>query len=189
MTNIALVRVDDRLIHGQVVVKWLHHLGCKDILIVDDELWGDNFMQSVLRLAAPPGVRVHVAPTQGAREQLNRIVSQPQGVLVLVKSPPTALALHRSGVEFSAVNVGGMAAGPNTTRLFKSVSATQEQITALLDLQARGVRVYFQIIPEEHAVDIQELLHERGPVPASTSVPASKETAAPAVLPERLART
>jgi mannose/fructose/N-acetylgalactosamine-specific phosphotransferase system component IIB len=174
MAKIALVRVDDRLIHGQVVVKWLHHLGSKDILIVDDELWGDDFMQSVLRLAAPPGVRVHVAPTQGAREQLDRIASQ--GVLVLVKSPPTALALHRSGVEFSAVNVGGMAAGPNTTRLFKSVSATQEQIAALLDLQARGVRVYFQIIPEEHAVDIQGLLHVRGSVP-------------PAVLPERLART
>ena len=179
MANIALVRVDDRLIHGQVVVKWLHHLGCKDILIVDDELWGDDFMQSVLRLAAPLGVRVHVAPTQGAREQLDRIASQ--GVLVLVKSPPTALALHRSGVEFSAVNVGGMAAGPNTTRLFKSVSATQEQIAALLDLQARGVRVYFQIIPEEHAVDIQGLLHVRGSVPPSAS--------APAVFPERPART
>jgi len=157
MSSIALVRIDDRLIHGQVVVKWLRHLDCKDILIVDDDLWRDSFMQSVLRMAAPPGVRVRVARVQDAAEQLNLPASNGQGVLVLVKSPKAALELLHNGVCFTELNVGGLAAGAGTTRLYKSVSANAEQIDALLTMRDNGVRVYLQMVPEERPVELSEL--------------------------------
>lgn len=185
MMRVARVRIDDRLIHGQVVVKWLRYLDCKQILIVDDELWRDEFMQSVLRLAAPSDVRVHVAPVRQAAKLLQSSTleamsrhpsgeamsrhpsgedsSSGHGVLVLVRSPQTALALLDNGFLFSELNVGALAAGEGTTRLYKSISANSEQIAALRAMQDRGVRVYFQMVPEEHPVEMSELLPVRQP--------------------------
>jgi len=161
MPHVALVRIDDRLIHGQVVVKWLRHLDCKEIWIVDDRLWYDDFMQNILRLAAPPGVRVHIAQVHSAVQELEASSNNGHNVMVLVKSPQTALALLDNGLPFSELNVGGLAAGPGTMRLYKSVSATDEQIAALHAIQDRGVRIYFQMVPEERAVEMSELLPAR----------------------------
>jgi mannose/fructose/N-acetylgalactosamine-specific phosphotransferase system component IIB len=158
VTQIALFRVDDRLIHGQVVVKWLRHLRCDDIWIVDDDLWEDDFMQQVLRLAAPPGVRVHVVPVREASRLLPPSRSDGLTALLLVRSPQTALELLDQGLQFSELNVGGLAGGPQTTRLYKSVSATAEQVVALQVMQKRGVRVYFQMVPEERPVEMTEVL-------------------------------
>jgi mannose/fructose/N-acetylgalactosamine-specific phosphotransferase system component IIB len=158
LAGIALLRVDDRLIHGQVVVKWLRYLACDEIWVVDDDLWADDFMQRVLRLAAPPSVTVHVSPVLGAPSSLQRPLSDDRVVLLLVRSPQTALELLDQGLEFSELNVGGLASGPHTIRIYKSVSATPEQITALRCMQDRGVRVYFQMVPEERPVEMAELL-------------------------------
>ena len=161
MARIALVRVDDRLIHGQVVVKWLKHLNCKDILIVDNALVQDEFMQRVLHMAAPSDVRVRVMTVRDAVRELRLPTGDEGHLLVLVRSPQTALELLNGGVSFAALNVGGMAAAVGTTRLFKSVSATREQMAALAAAKGRGVYVYLQMVPEERPVDISELL----PVP------------------------
>ncbi len=158
MAGIALFRVDDRLIHGQVVVRWLRYLTCDEIWIVDDELWTDSFMQQVLRLAAPPSVPVHVTSVLDAPSSLQSSLSNGRSVLMLVRSPQTALKLLDQGLEFSELNVGGLASGPRTTRLYKSVSATPEQITALRRMQDRGIRVYFQMVPDERPVEMAELL-------------------------------
>jgi len=157
------VRVDDRLIHGQVVVKWLRHLACKEIWIVDDQLWRDDFMQNVLRLAAPPGVRVHVTPVQKASQELKSNPNNGHNVMVLVKSPQVALALLDSGLSFTELNIGGLASGAGTIRLYKSVSASSDQIAALHAIQERGVRVYFQMVPEERPVEMPQLLSAMKP--------------------------
>jgi PTS system mannose-specific IIB component len=167
MTRVALVRIDDRLIHGQVVVRWLRYLDCSEILIVDNELWRDDFMHNVLRLAAPPSVRVHVAPVQQAAQHLQTLASanhdggvpdDRRRALVLLRSPQAALQLFDDGFHFSQLNVGGLAAGPDSTRLYKSVSANADQIAALRELCDRGVRVYFQTVPDERAAEMSHLL-------------------------------
>jgi len=167
MSRIALVRVDDRLIHGQVVIKWLGRVGSGEILIVDDELQHDRFMQSVLRLAAPPGSRVEVLGVQAAAERLAPRTTREGSVIVLVRSPETALQLLEHGVAFSELNIGGLAGGPDAVRLFKSVSATERQMAALRAVGDRGVRVYYQMVPEERPIEVSEVLRARHPhVPA-----------------------
>ncbi len=158
MTSIALVRIDDRLIHGQVVVKWLRHLGADEIWIADDQLMADGFLQSILRLAAPPGVHVEVAGAQDASALLARASEEGHNVLLLVKSPQTAIALYEQGLDFHELNVGGLGAGPDTTRVYKSVSLSAAQMASLRYLQERGVRVYFQMVPEERPVELSQVL-------------------------------
>ena len=177
MSLVALVRIDDRLIHGQVVVKWVRYLDCDRILIVDDALWRDEFMRSVLRLAAPAGVHVQVTSVQGAASCLGVLASRVDGekaletsaqdnagsgrTLVLVRSPQVALALLENGFAYKELNVGGLASGEGTVRLHKSVSASSEQIAALHAIRAKGVQVYFQTVPEERRVELPESLPVR----------------------------
>jgi D-glucosaminate-specific PTS system IIB component len=197
MTQVAFVRLDDRLIHGQVVVKWLRYLHCKEILIVDDQLWRDDFMQNVLRLSAPSGVRVHITPVHQALQRLESLsshrcatdaksgnlsgeeaarrlpsaaVNDGHRVMVLVRSPQTAKALLENGFPLSELNVGGLGAGEGATRLHRSVSANSQQIAALRAMQDQGVRVYFQAVPEERPVEMAKLMPARQPQRESPSV-------------------
>jgi len=158
MPRIELVRVDDRLIHGQVVIKWLGHLHTGEVLIVDDELQHDGFIQRVFQLAVPPGARVEVLGVHRAAQWLTSAASDTGSVMVLVRSPETALALLEHGVSFTELNVGGMAGGTGAVRLFKSVSATERQMAALLAIGNRGVRVYYQMVPEERPIEVSEVL-------------------------------
>jgi PTS system mannose-specific IIB component len=184
VSELVLVRIDDRLIHGQVVVKWLRHLDCNEIVIVDDDVWKDRDLKDVLRLAAPRGVTVRVLPVAQASRAVNGVHSctpsaedscavscagagfPPSGtptncqrrILMLVKTPCTALTLLESGLRFQELNVGGLAGGENTTRVFRSISLTREQLDFLRQIGSRGVRVYFQTVPDERALELSELV-------------------------------
>lgn len=68
MSKIVLTRVDSRLIHGQVVTKWLQQSGANEILVVSDELEQDEFLQSIYLMAAPPGVSVVIKGIESAKE-------------------------------------------------------------------------------------------------------------------------
>jgi mannose/fructose/N-acetylgalactosamine-specific phosphotransferase system component IIB len=168
----------------------LRYLHCKEILIVDDQLWRDDFMQNVLRLSAPSGVRVQITPVHQAIQRLESLsphrcptdaksrnllgeeatlrlpgAAENNGlcVMVLVRSPQTALALLENGFPLSELNVGGLGAGEGATRLHRSVSANSQQIAALRAMRDQGVRVYFQAVPEERPVEMAKLMPARQP--------------------------
>ena len=157
MASISLARVDDRLIHGQVVIKWFRLFPADEILIYDDQVRADPFLQRVLALAAPPAARLTVKSVAETIAYLgpNGDAGDRPRVLLLVRSPKTALQLLEGGVSFAALNVGGMAAGPGTRRLHKSISATPEQIAQLEAIARRGVRVFFQTVPEPEETPVE----------------------------------
>ncbi len=159
MPTISLARIDDRLIHGQVVIKWIRAVPCEEILVCDDQVRADSFLQRVLSLAAPPTARLTVQSVAESLSYLADKGSSPR-VMLLMKAPCTALALLRGGVWFDKLNVGGMAAGPGTKRLYKSISATLEQIAELKEIRRLGVRIMLQTVPEpeESALDFDTLL-------------------------------
>ena len=69
MAELALVRIDARMIHGQVVTQWIKRLSCTRIIMVDDQFSADPFMSKVLVMAAPPGVKFDLISTKQAGEQ------------------------------------------------------------------------------------------------------------------------
>ncbi len=149
----TFIRIDDRLIHGQVAVGWRQHFRFEHIIIIDDMLAADPFLADVLRLSAPAGVTVQVCTVENAAAALSaRDLGR---VLVLLKTPQTALQLHRAGLPFATLNVGNVAAGPGRRRVFKSISLAPDEIAALDELARQGVRIAFQQTPEEPAVDWQ----------------------------------
>lgn len=154
-SHISWVRVDDRLIHGQVTVAWRQHLNYDAICIVDDAIAGDAFMRDVLEMAAPAGVRACVVTVQqaiGALEQLSA-----KAVLVLVKTPQTALQLVEGGLAIEQVNVGNLGAAPGRKRVLKSISLGPEHVAALDALAAHGIQIAFQPVPDDPPVAWQRV--------------------------------
>jgi D-glucosaminate-specific PTS system IIB component len=150
--TLKLVRVDDRLIHGQVVAIWLKALGAKRIVIVDDRTAADEFLREILELAAPPGVPVEVHDVAGGTERVRALAADPEPIFVLMRSPLTAVRMREAGIEFPLLNVGGMGAGPGRKVLYRNISASPEEIAAMRRLEELGTRVELRIVESDRPV-------------------------------------
>lgn len=151
--SLRLVRIDDRLIHGQVVAVWLRALGADRIVIVDDATAADEFLREVLVLAAPHGTPVEVLGMSDGERRCAELAASAERAIVLVRTPRAALALRRSGVPIEVVNLGGMGAAPGRRRLYRSISASPEEVAELRELERLGTRVQIQIVADDKPVD------------------------------------
>ncbi|HEY3313810.1 MAG TPA: PTS sugar transporter subunit IIB [Bacillota bacterium] len=158
IAHIVLVRVDDRLIHGQVMAVWSKALRFNRIVIADDGLATDPFISKVLRLAAPPGIEVLTSDVTAAAGCLCEEAKPGVCTLVLVKSPKAALRLLELGVQFKELNVGGMGAGPGRKPLYKNISAGREDLDAFRAIIGKGVSVIVRIVPEDRPVDLSNAI-------------------------------
>lgn len=148
-----MVRIDDRLIHGQVVAVWIKQIKVDRIVVVDDSVAGDSFLQEVLRLAAPPGITVDVCSVQEGVASLRADGADRKHTMVLVKSPRVARSLFDGGVRFSRLNVGGLGSGPGRKSVFKNISMSAEEKCILKELIREGVKVTLLTVPGEQSLD------------------------------------
>jgi PTS system mannose-specific IIB component len=161
LLNLALVRIDDRLIHGQVIAVWMRALSANRIIIVDDRVAKDQFMLDILSMAAPPGVPVEAFTVADAIEVLKGDPAPGEKVIVLMKTPAPALALKEAGVDFTHLNVGGMGAAPGRKSLYRNISASPDEIAMLQRLEDMGVQVEFRIVAEHKGVSLANVLAGR----------------------------
>ena len=155
--SLRLVRIDDRLIHGQVVAGWLRALGAQRIVIVDDATANDEFLREVLILAAPQGVPVEVCGVADAAARLIALAAAPEPVIVLARTPRTVLALRLAGVPIELVDLGGMGAGPGRRRLHRTISVSADELRELRELEQLGTRVEIQIVADDRPIPFRSL--------------------------------
>jgi PTS system mannose-specific IIB component len=151
------VRIDDRLIHGQVIAGWLRALGADRIVIVDEATARDEFLREVLTLAGPPSVPVEVLGPAEAAARLIELAAAPEAVIVLARMPRTILALRRAGVPIPVVDLGGMGAGPGRKRLHRTISVSPDELRELRELEELGTRVEIQIVADDRPIPLASL--------------------------------
>ena len=155
--SLRLVRIDDRLLHGQVVAVWLRALGAQRIVIVDDATARDDFLREVLTLAAPQGVPVEVYEVATGAARLIALAATSEPVIVLARTPRTVLELRHAGVPIEVVDLGGMGSGPGRRRLHKTISVSPDDIRALRELEQLGTRVEIQIVADDRPIPFRSL--------------------------------
>jgi mannose/fructose/N-acetylgalactosamine-specific phosphotransferase system component IIB len=158
MRNIVLARVDDRLIHGEVVTAWTPSLSANRIVIVDDTVAADKFNKRILMSLAPQGTKVAVLTVAGATKALQKPDPGGERVIVLTKSPIVFEQLINGGVDIKAVNLGGMGIRGDRKPFINNVSASPEEVDSIRRMKEKGVNVYYQLVPEQKVVDISNLL-------------------------------
>lgn len=156
MENILLARVDDRLIHGQVMTAWMKVLCAKQIIIIDDAVSCDDFMIKVLELAAPKGVKVRVHGVRDAIELIKGGLDVPS--ILLTKTPVTYKRLVDEGVQLEAINLGGMGINQERRPLYKNLAASEVERAAIKEMLDGGIDVKIQVIPSNKAVEVAGLL-------------------------------
>ncbi|MCE5209474.1 MAG: PTS sugar transporter subunit IIB [Chloroflexi bacterium] len=143
-----MVRIDDRLIHGQVIAVWVRSRKFTKIQIVDDLLAADPFMVEVMRMSAPNGLEVIVETLEKSIETLTGN-SAPQFTMILMKSPITALKLFESGITYNSLNIGGIGMRPGRINVFRNSFLSKDEYQMLKTLQLGGVKITFQTVPGE----------------------------------------
>lgn len=147
--GIKMVRIDDRLIHGQIVAAWSKSLSINRIWIIDDEVSKNQFLVNVMKMVAPADTQLLITGTDKIEELAKDYDESSKNTLVLVKTPEVAEKLFDSNISFRELNVGGMGANSERSKLFKNISASESEKETLSRLQEKGVNVYFQVTPND----------------------------------------
>jgi mannose PTS system EIIAB component len=158
----ALVRIDDRLLHGQVALNWVRALRPARIVIADDALANDALGRAAAVAAAPPGIDVWIGGIDEAARDLAGGEIEPARTMVLVREPLSARRLFDAGVRYRHLNVGAMGQAPGRVRVERQVSLTREEWEALRYLEQAGVDVTLQPLPSDGAVTLARVPWPRG---------------------------
>lgn len=158
MQQIVLTRIDDRLIHGQVMTSWLNFTGANKIMVIDDQTAADPFLKTVLKSAVPANVGLGLFDIDKAADRLLKGFKEGDKVIILVKFPKTILDLIERGVKFETLNIGGMGSRPERSKFYKNISASEDEKVYLKQIIDSGCKVGIQIIAENTVVDVEKLL-------------------------------
>ena len=156
--SIVLFRIDERLIHGQVLLGWGHQLRPDRYAVVDDDLAGSQWEQDLYRLGAGTA-EVVFATAEDARDRLPEWRDDPQRTILLTRDVATMWRLGAGGaLAGDRVNLGGIHHGPGRRELLTYLHLTAEDENHLVNLAAAGVEVSARDLPDAHRVPLETLL-------------------------------
>lgn len=154
------VRIDERLIHGQIATMWTNHLNLDRIIVVDDEVSKSEMEIEVLKMARPSSVKLSVLSVGGLVRRLNDNRYQGETALLIVKSPITLVKIMEEGIGLPEIIVGNMSTKENSIKVTRSVSVTPEDVESFNTLNSSGIRLIFQMVPSDNKEDFMKLLKE-----------------------------
>ena len=151
-----LHRIDDRLIHGQVLVAWGARLSPQRIVIVDDEVAASEWERQLYTDAAP-GIEVRVVSVADAAAAYSAEAEAPGAAFLLLRGLPAALALVEAGAPIARFNVGGLHHAPGKTKVGEYVYLDDADRAAARALHARHVALEVQDVPASRPVPLESL--------------------------------
>jgi len=155
--KVVLARIDERLVHGQVIASWTKQLQIKRILIVDDSLAKDSFMSDVMAMAAPTGVRVEVLSAENALAKDKEDTSD-ENTMLLFKNVAGAYALINAGFKIDRLDIGNIGSGPTRKPITKRVFMSSEEISKIKELCNMGIYIYLQMLHSDPEIDVKKLI-------------------------------
>lgn len=155
MNNIRLVRVDFRLMHGQVGVVWSKQVDADSIMIVNEKAAKDDFLKQVIKMAAPNGLRVSILDLPTALERIGNEKWIKRKVIVLFKSIPDLKEAFDRGFPIDEVQIGGNGSGTNKIQITNQIFINQEEYEMLKEINQKGVPVNFQVLPKDSPISLE----------------------------------
>jgi mannose/fructose/sorbose-specific phosphotransferase system IIB component len=145
--KISLIRIDERLIHGQVTMGWARTASANLILAVNDLVAKDPFQKKLMMMAAPVGATVEIYSVDEVVEKLNSNAWPNATILMLLRNPIDMVRLVEKGIQVDKVNVGGVRSPEAKIKLTKEVVATPPELEAWKKLDEHGIRIEVQWVP------------------------------------------
>lgn len=156
--TIKLLRVDHRLIHGQVGFTWTKFLQANAILIASDQLLLDSLKMTAMKMAVPSGVKLVMKNIEDSAKALNSGVTDKYNLLILCESVEDVYELTSKVPMLKEVNLGGMKDGADRKQISKSVHLSEGDIQLIKKMEEKGIRFNVQMVPDDQSIDINKLI-------------------------------
>lgn len=151
---IELVRIDDRLVHGQIVQGWLKVIEINKIVVVSDVVANDQMQQMLLAMAVPSDVELEIKTLKDASESALSGKYDKSKTMLLFSNPSDVLFVIESGVDIKSVNVGGMHFSNGKKQLLCNLSVDEKDIDALKKIHYKGIETEGRVLPADERVDV-----------------------------------
>lgn len=150
---IKLLRVDHRLVHGQVAMTWTQELDTNCILIASDSVVKDDVRKTTLKLARPAGVKLVIKSIEDSIEALNSGVTDKYLLFIVVESIEDAYRLAKGHNGIDHVNIGGTKPREGAdVRMSPTVFATERDVEMLHELRDAGIEVEIRQVPRDQKI-------------------------------------
>lgn len=158
MYNIIHIRVDDRLIHGQVANRWCSEFQIDRIIVANDLVCLNNELKAALRIATPSSINTSIISVDKAIENLKDSKYEKQKLMIIFNNVFDVKRFIDCGIVFKQINIGNLSKRNNTTQIKKSVCLSVDEINCIYEIENQGVEVLSQMLPESSKDKIKELL-------------------------------
>ncbi|WP_296875661.1 PTS sugar transporter subunit IIB [Thomasclavelia sp.] len=160
---ISMMRVDDRLIHGQVAVMWSKELGIQRIIVASDKIASNKIQVSALKMAAPTGIKAAILPIDKAVNILRDPRSENMKILVISNDPKDLLEVAKQIDEKPILNIanyGRIGGGSlsNKTKISDSVYLTDQDKEVIKEIDGIGLEIIHQPLPSDSKQDFMNLM-------------------------------
>ena len=156
--GIVLFRLDERLIHGQVVVAWGEYLRPERIIIFNNQVASSPWERELYMCCVPPEFQASVYNLEEASQKLSNGVFDSEKVIALVDNPADILELYKEGVRIPEVNLGGMHYGQGREKILPYLYISKEEKEIFRKLIQEGISFFCQDVPSAEKRDLKELL-------------------------------
>lgn len=155
---IKIVRIDHRLLHGQVAFSWSKFLDADCILIASDALMKDELKMSAMRLAKPTGIKLVMKSIQDSIKAINSGVTDKYKLFIVVDSVEGAYQLAKGVPSIKSINIGGMKAEEGRKQVSKAVFVSDEDIKMLKELHDNDLELEVRLVPTDTKQNFMDLI-------------------------------
>ncbi len=155
---IVFVRIDDRLIHGQVVEGWVNFLKATCLLVADDSVASNALQRSIMELSVPQGLKVFIGRVEEICARMRTSLLDAERAILLFSSPTDVLRALNAGLECRSLNIGGMHFVPGKRKLMDVLAVNTRDLDALREITGKGVRIDVQTVPTQKPISLKKIL-------------------------------
>ena len=158
--DVTLVRVDNRLIHGQILEAWVPFIDASRIVVVNDEVASDIFRETVVRMAVPHDIEVLIYGVDEFTEDYVNRKDNDKRTIILFSDINDSLKAYKSGFHFNQLNIGNVHCGEDTICCATSIFLSKDDIMNIMSLIDFGVKVELRCVPRDKSRDFLDVMKE-----------------------------
>ena len=147
--TIKVVRIDDRLIHGQIVQGWLKLVQIDKILVVSDEVAKDEMQKVLLSMAVPNNIKLFIKNIKDASYDISNNVYEKDNLMILFSNPQDVVRMLDNGIKYNTINIGGMHFAHGKKQLLPNLSVDRKDIESFLKLIKYGIELETRALPQD----------------------------------------
>jgi len=157
MPNIRMIRIDERLIHGQIIIKWIEVKKADAIVIIDDEIASDPIIKGIFRMTLPQFIGLAI---YGLEEGIKFLITNnsKENVILLVKDLWIVKEIYEKGVKMDEIIIGRIPSGVGKKKVYSNVFLSDEDIEIIKFFKNEGVFITIQVVPDSEPVNIYDVV-------------------------------